>query len=127
MVSGTSSPWAIRSLISAWRSSSDDIVSALVSPLLSNINGVLAPLPCRARLIRSCWTRGKRNTALHYRADVSLWLHTDPGAPFSQTISLGHCILCAKAKEFKSRATSAEEHCQVKMHGSMHHALSNTC
>lgn len=46
MVSGTSSPLSMRSLMPAWRSSSDDMVSARFRPLLSSMKGVFAPLPC---------------------------------------------------------------------------------
>ena len=46
MVSGTSSPWFMRSLISGLRSSSEDMVSDRCRPLLSNMKGVFAPLPC---------------------------------------------------------------------------------
>ena len=47
MVSGTSSPWFMRSLISGLRSSREDMVSERCRPLLSRMKGVLAPLPCR--------------------------------------------------------------------------------
>ena len=47
MVSGTSSPWFMRSLISGLRSSREDMVSERCRPLPSRMKGVLAPLPCR--------------------------------------------------------------------------------
>ena len=47
MVSGTSSPWFIRSLMSELRSSREDMVSERCRPRLSRMKGVLAPLPCR--------------------------------------------------------------------------------
>ena len=47
MVSGTSSPWFIRSLMSGLRSRREDMVSERCRPLLSSMKGVFAPLPCR--------------------------------------------------------------------------------
>ena len=45
IVSGTSSPRSMISLISGRSWNSDDIVTALDRPLVSRMNGVLTPLP----------------------------------------------------------------------------------
>ena len=46
MVSGTSSPWFMRSRMSGLRSRREDMVSERCRPLLSSMKGVFAPLPC---------------------------------------------------------------------------------
>ena len=49
MVSGTRSPLSIICLMPGWRSSSDDMVTARVSPRLLRMNFVFTPLPCRTQ------------------------------------------------------------------------------
>ena len=49
MVSGTRSPLSIICLMPAWRSSSEDMVTARVRPRLFRMNFVFTPLPCRTQ------------------------------------------------------------------------------
>lgn len=51
MVSGTSSPLSIICLMPAWRSSSEDMVTARVRPRLLKMNLVLTPLPCAGTVL----------------------------------------------------------------------------